>query len=101
MKCPLPLLVVALFPAIALSTTVYAHDPSEHAAQGEKPNCSALQNKDKKQMNMSDPVMQAVMKKCAKAMHEDAMEHRHDAMHEQQSENHEDSESRKANAGHD
>ena len=50
--------------------SAYAHDPSEHTGKAEKPKCEAMENMDRSKMNMNDPVMQAMMKKC-KAVHHD------------------------------
>ncbi|WP_339672760.1 hypothetical protein [Dasania marina] len=40
-----------------------AHDPSQHAAKAEKPNCEAMGSKHGK-MDANDPVMLAMMKQC-------------------------------------
>jgi len=50
--------------------SAYAHDPSEHTGKAEKPKCEAMENMDRSKMDMNDPVMQAMMKKC-KAAHDD------------------------------
>ncbi|MFT5260750.1 MAG: hypothetical protein ACI9XU_000756 [Arenicella sp.] len=55
--------VITLF----MSTSVTAHDPSMHAATKEKPNCAAMHKMDSPKMDMSDPVMQAMMKQCGKS----------------------------------
>ncbi len=52
------------------SAYAYAHDPSEHTGKAEKPKCEAMENMDRSKMDMNDPVMQAMMKKC-KAAHDD------------------------------
>ena len=50
----------------------------------EKPDCSAMKDMDHSKMDMNDPVMQAMMKKCMKDMHhgkdknESDLEHSHD-----------------------
>lgn len=93
-------LVFAIFSGIALSTAVYAHDPSEHTGQGEKPDCGAMQNMDQGQMGMSDPVMQAMLKKCGNGMHSDAMGHEHGAQG-QETDHHELSGEHDADSGHD
>ena len=49
--------------------STYAHDPSEHTGKAEKPKCEAMENMDRSKMDMNDPVMQAMMKKC-KAAHD-------------------------------
>lgn len=55
--------VVLLF----ISTMANAHDPSKHAATKEKPNCEAMHQMDSANMDMNDPVMQAMMKQCGKS----------------------------------
>jgi hypothetical protein len=52
---------------VFISTYVTAHDPSMHAATKEKPNCAAMHKMDSPKMDMSGPVMQAMMKKCGKS----------------------------------
>jgi len=46
----------------AISTQ--AHDPKEHMEDAEAPNCRALQQIDNTDMDKSDPIMQAMLKKC-------------------------------------
>jgi len=41
-----------------------AHDPSEHKETMEKPKCAAMKNMDESKMDVNDPVIMAVMKKC-------------------------------------
>ena len=55
---------------IAISTLAFvvfvqAHDFEEHVKDAEKPDCAAIKNMDHAKMDMDDPVMQAMMKKCA------------------------------------
>ena len=64
------------FPAIALaalfiSGSALGHEPSKHTATTEKPNCEAMHKMDSAKMDMSDPVMQAMMKQCGKPDMED------------------------------
>jgi hypothetical protein len=71
-------------PALALTLSVQAHDPKEHMKDTEQPDCAAMKDMDHSKMDMNDPVMQAMMKKCMGAMHGDQsasdMEHGgHDA----------------------
>jgi hypothetical protein len=56
---------------LLLAVSAYAHDPAEHAKEnkGQKPNCAAMKNMDHSNMDMDDPVMQAMMQKCKKEMH--------------------------------
>jgi len=43
----------------------FAHDPAEHAKTAEAPDCDAMKKMDHSKMDMDDPVMQALMKKCS------------------------------------
>lgn len=63
--------VLTLFSTMALVCTAQAHDPEEHMKDAEKPNCAAMKDMDHSKMDMSDPVMQAMMKKCMESMHDD------------------------------
>jgi hypothetical protein len=45
----------------------FAHDPAEHAKTAEAPDCEAMKKMDHSKMDMNDPVMQAMMKKCSAA----------------------------------
>lgn len=54
-------LLLASFFAIS---SAQAHDPSEHTMKKEKPKCEAMKNMDHSKMDMKDPVMMAMMKKC-------------------------------------
>jgi hypothetical protein len=56
-------IALILVPAITLSVTVAAHDPSMHAKKAEKADCSKM---DHSKMDMNDPVAIAMMKKCMK-----------------------------------
>lgn len=56
-----------------LAATLYAlpsvaHDPKEHQAQSAKPDCAAMENMDASKMDMNDPVMIALSKKCMNKM---------------------------------
>lgn len=65
---------IRLFAHGALLATAFyalpslAHDPKEHEAQSHKPDCSAVKNMDASKMDMNDPVMMALRKKCMKGM---------------------------------
>ncbi len=48
----------------------FAHDPAEHAKTAEAPDCEAMKKMDHSKMDMNDPVMQAMMKKCSAAHNE-------------------------------
>lgn len=63
-----------LSPVLALTVlgvafSAYSHDPKEHMKDVEKPNCAAMKDMDHSNMDMNDPVMQAMMKQCMKDMH--------------------------------
>lgn len=64
-------LLLASFFAIS---SAQAHDPSEHTTKTEKPKCEAMKNMDRSKMDMKDPVMLALMKKC---MSEGSTENHH------------------------
>ena len=66
---------------IGLVSTASAHDPKMHMKKAKKADCSMMEKMDKtkmdkKKMKSSDPVMMAMMKKCAKQAKE-GMEHKH------------------------
>ena len=63
------LLLIAVVSVFGQAT---AHDPSQHAAKSEKPDCAAFAKMDHSKMDPQNPVMQAMMKKC-----KDALEHGH------------------------
>ena len=56
---------------------VFAHDPAEHTKTVEAPDCAAMKKMDHSKMDMNDPVMQAMMKKCspAHAEHKEGDQH--------------------------
>lgn len=43
----------------------FAHDPAEHAKTAEAPDCESMKSMDHSKMDMNDPVMLAMMKKCS------------------------------------
>lgn len=57
------------FLSLLLAASTYAHDPAEHAKEVGQPDCSSMKGVDPAQMDMKDPVMQAMMQKCMKDMH--------------------------------
>lgn len=59
---------LAALPALILVLAVQAHEPSEHMEEAEKPKCSEMKDMDHAEMDMDDPVMQAMMKKCKQHM---------------------------------
>ena len=63
--------ILTLFSITALGSVAQAHDPKEHMKDAEKPNCKAMKDMDHSKMDMNDPVMQAMMKKCMESMHGD------------------------------
>ncbi len=56
-------LVLISIPAITLSMSAIAHDPSKHVKKAKKADCSKM---DHSKMDMKDPVTIAMMKKCMK-----------------------------------
>lgn len=59
--------------AIAFSAmSAFAHDPAEHAKEAAAakagPDCSQMQGMDHSKMDPNDPVMKAMMTKCAGSM---------------------------------
>lgn len=67
MKTTLSVQLIGLM-ALSASFLAAAHDPKEHANPQEKPNCAAMKEMDHSKMDMSDPVMQAMMQQCANKM---------------------------------
>lgn len=59
----------ALLVATLYAVPSFAHDAKEHAAEAQaaKPNCAAIKNMDPSKMDMNDPVMAALHKKCMSA----------------------------------
>lgn len=57
--------------SLTIALNVSAHDPKEHekeaAAAQAKPDCAKLKTMDMSKMDPNDPVMKAMMAKCAKA----------------------------------
>jgi len=56
-------------PAMVLAFSSQAHEPAAHNKKAEKADCGAMAKMDHAVMNMKDPVMQAMMKKCMPDMH--------------------------------
>ncbi|PLY12697.1 MAG: hypothetical protein C0631_16300 [Sedimenticola sp.] len=54
--------------ALVATLTVQAHDPSEHKATDQKPDCAAMNTMDHSKVDPNDPVMLAMMRKCKDAM---------------------------------
>ena len=63
-----PIIAIA---ALGIAFSAQAHDPKEHMTDAEKPDCTAMKNMDHSEMDMNDPVMQAMMQQCMKDMHQD------------------------------
>ncbi|MBN8717682.1 MAG: hypothetical protein J0I72_07820 [Stenotrophomonas sp.] len=87
MKTATSFLILGI-PALFLAMNAPAHDPKEHMKEAQqKPDCAAMKGMDHSKMDMNDPVMQAMMQKCMKDMHQDssASNGTH-AKHQQQSE---------------
>lgn len=65
---------IIAFAALGTAFSAQAHDPKEHMKDAEKPDCAAMKNMDHSKMDMSDPVMQAMMKQCMQDMHQNEAE---------------------------
>lgn len=67
MKKLTQILLVSI-PLLTISFASNAHDPKLHAKKAEKANCAPLEKmkKENKKMDMTDPVMLAMIKKCEK-----------------------------------
>lgn len=54
---------------LTLAQGAFAHDPAEHAKEAAAakagPNCEAMKSMDHSKMDPNDPVMKAMMAKCA------------------------------------
>jgi hypothetical protein len=57
------------FLSLLVKASAYAHDPAEHANQEGQPDCSSMGGVDPAQLDMNDPVTQAMMQKCMKHIH--------------------------------
>lgn len=56
--------LIILTTALSISMLATAHDPKEHAKESQPPDCQLLASMDHGNMDMDDPVMQAMMQKC-------------------------------------
>jgi uncharacterized protein involved in copper resistance len=65
-------IAIIVIPALALSLSANAHDPSMHVKKAEKANCSKM---DHSKMDTKDPVAMAMMKKCMKQAEQAKMDH--------------------------
>ncbi len=54
-----------------------AHDPKMHADKSKKIDCSSINDIDHKTMDMDDPIMKAMMKKCMSNMDHDVSNKKH------------------------
>jgi hypothetical protein len=70
MKKNIVILCLAFSSALYTVSTL-AHDPKEHMEQAAKPDCAPMEKMDHNKMDMNDPVMQAMMKKCMGKMKHD------------------------------
>lgn len=64
-------IALVVIPAMTLSLTANAHDPSMHVKKAKKADCSKM---DHSKMDMKDPVTIAMMKKCMKQAEADKKE---------------------------
>jgi len=64
-------------PLLTISFASKAHDPKMHMKKAEKANCGALvkMKNGNEKMDMSDPIMIAMMKKCEKQLKAEMKDH--------------------------
>lgn len=53
----------------------FAHDPSLHQQNAQKPECASMKNMDMSKVDMNDPVMKAMHDKCMGAADHDGDDH--------------------------
>lgn len=87
--------------ALLASNYVVAHSPELHKKENaEKPKCEAMNTMDHGKMDMSDPIMQAMMKQCMTENHNDdahkEMSGHHDKMEEKHGDQSHDDDAKKA-----
>lgn len=58
---------------LLVTVPAMAHDPSEHMAAAEKPDCTVMDDRGHDGMDTNDPVVQAMMKKCMGSTHKEGM----------------------------
>ena len=58
--------------ALIASLSAQAHDPSEHKATDQKPDCAAMNAMDHSKMEPNDPVMLAMIRKCKDSVQTEA-----------------------------
>lgn len=58
--------------ALIASLSALAHDPSEHKTTDQKPDCAAMNTMDHSKMDLNDPVMLAMMRKCKDSVQTEA-----------------------------
>ncbi|MFT4907124.1 MAG: hypothetical protein ACI978_001199 [Oleispira sp.] len=61
--------VSIVLPLMFVVASVHAHGPDEHTKEPEVANCDAMKTMDHEKMDMNDPVVQALIKKCMNKMH--------------------------------
>jgi hypothetical protein len=67
--------ITTLTLAMATVTSAMAHDPALHTKKAEKADCSKMAKMDHSKMDMKDPIMMAMMKKCQKQMEQAKADH--------------------------
>ncbi|BCD98694.1 hypothetical protein [Marinagarivorans cellulosilyticus] len=60
-----------IFSSTLYTVSTLAHDPKEHMEQAAKLDCAPMEKMDHSKMDMNDPVMLAMMKKCMGKMKHD------------------------------
>ena len=69
---------ISLIATLLMTTSSFAHDPSEHMKGNKKPNCAAM---DHSKMDINNPVDQAMMKQCSVGNHHNMKQAGNDDMH--------------------
>jgi hypothetical protein len=60
--------VLVAVPALILAFSAQAHDEKEHMKTAESPDCAAMSGMDHSKMDMSAPVVMAMMTQCMSTM---------------------------------
>ena len=60
--------VLFAVPALMLAFSAQGHSEKEHMEKAESPDCAAMSKMDHSKMDMSDPVVMAMMQQCMSAM---------------------------------
>ncbi|MGY8869958.1 hypothetical protein [Neptunomonas sp.] len=61
-------------PALMMAFAVQAHSEKEHMEKAENPDCATMNAMDHSKMDMSDPVVMAMMQQCMNTMQQGTAE---------------------------